>query len=249
MKRFAAFAFCLVFTAAFAALGAAGSWAVGSVAWHYNDSADWVKTRARLESFDGKAARYRYTVEGREREGSRLLLPPLDLLEGVPEDLAERLRASRTPDRPLFVYFDPKAPDRSVVDRNLPWIEAIMVAPFALSFVAMALSAFGALVNIARGAAPWSTPSPTSQGQANGPAFFWIFATIWSAISFTLAVVAVPELLYEGSWAALLILLFPLIGVSLYWAAFRATLEKLCQATPPRAPSQPKKPGPRKALA
>lgn len=249
MKRTFAFVFGLVFTALFAALGGVGLWAAGSVAWHYRDSADWVKTRAQVEAFDGTTLRYKYVADGREITGSRVLLPPLPQAGPVPDDVAERIRAARSGERSFFVYYDPDAPERSVADRGLPWIEAIMAAPFVLAFCGMALSTLRALLHIARGAAPWPQATAVIQGQQAAPAFLWIFATIWSAITFTLAILAVPAMLYEGSWPALLILLFPLIGVSLYWAAFRASLEKLCPAPPARAPSPPNKPGRRKALA
>ncbi len=55
----------------------------------------------------------------------------------------------------------------------------------------------------------------------------WIFALFWNAISIPLAVLIAPSELAKGHHAALLILLFPLIGIFVFIAAIYQTLRSI----------------------
>jgi hypothetical protein len=55
------------------------------------------------------------------------------------------------------------------------------------------------------------------------PRFLWIFAFFWNAMSWPIAFLAVPDIVEKGEWVGLLVLLFPLVGLGLLWAAVSAT--------------------------
>jgi len=53
---------------------------------------------------------------------------------------------------------------------------------------------------------------------------FWGFALLWNAISWTVTLVVLPPELHKGQHVALIVLLFPLVGIFLFALAVRATL-------------------------
>jgi hypothetical protein len=50
-----------------------------------------------------------------------------------------------------------------------------------------------------------------------------VFAFFWNALSFPIAILVVSDVVTSGEWAGLLVLLFPLVGVGLLWAAISVT--------------------------
>ena len=78
-------------------------------------------------------AQYRYTFEGQVHEGRRVGFVPL--ADNVSGDwrsaVISRLRAAEG-GKPLTVFVDPKAPERSVVERSLALPQAVFIAVFLL---------------------------------------------------------------------------------------------------------------------
>jgi hypothetical protein len=68
----------------------------------------------------------------------------------------------------------------------------------------------------------------------------WIFATLWGLIAFPLAFVMVPER-FGRPWAWLAIMLFPIVGIGLIWAAATRTIRfvRHGEVTIVLSPSQP----------
>lgn len=60
-----------------------------------------------------------------------------------------------------------------------------------------------------------------------GTIFFWVFALLWNAVAFPIGYLAIPKLASEGKGAALLVGLFPFIGVILLIAAIYQTLRSM----------------------
>ena len=69
----------------------------------------------------------------------------------------------------------------------------------------------------------WETSKITSEAKS-GVWFFWIFAIVWNAISIPIAFI-VPAELRQDNYAALIALLFPLVGAFLVYKAIAVTLE------------------------
>ena len=56
----------------------------------------------------------------------------------------------------------------------------------------------------------------------------WVFAFFWNVVSFPIAILVVRDVVTaNGEWVALLVLLFPLIGVLVLWAAIASTVSLL----------------------
>ena len=58
----------------------------------------------------------------------------------------------------------------------------------------------------------------------HGFALLWIIVLFWCAVSFAISLVVVPGQLTRGNHAALIVLVFPVIGMALIFFAFRTTL-------------------------
>jgi hypothetical protein len=67
--------------------------------------------------------------------------------------------------------------------------------------------------------------SRSRSNQQAGASFLWLFAFFWNAISVPIAILVVPPAIQEGEWAALFVLLFPVIGMLLLWGAIAATIK------------------------
>jgi hypothetical protein len=74
-----------------------------------------------------------------------------------------------------------------------------------------------------KGRKGWENPQIKSDA-GKGVWFFWLFAIIWNAISTPLAF-TLPGELQRGNYAALIGLLFPLVGLFLLYKAIQVTLE------------------------
>lgn len=241
MRRAAAIVFCLAFVAFFGLVGGVGSWASGSVFWFGKQSQDWVRVRADVASFDGSRVRYRYTVGTRDYTGDHVLFAPLHELGWVPDDVAQPIREALAGRKPITVYFDPDDPSQSVIERDVPWVEAWVLAPFALLFDLMALFALRAMLRMAIGLRPWAKDVPNGP-KGMGVGGLWFFAIIWNTMAFIFGAIFVPNMIHEGEWLGLLVLLFPLIGLAVLWSAFRFTVEAIYGTTLPPGGKREKKP-------
>ena len=236
-RRVAAAVLCLAFALAFGLVGAAGTWGAGSALWEGYRSSDWVRVRAQVEAFDGSTARYRYTVDGHEHVGTRIVFSPMQEMGWIPDATADRLEASLRERKPLLASFDPDDASQAVVERDVPWAEAILVAPFALLFLLMGLGALRAFLRTSTGQRPWLDAGAANAGMGVGG--LWAFALVWNAMAFPASVLFVPQMLEEQEWLGLLVLLFPLVGLGVLYAAFRVTVERLYgPSTPPSKPRQ-----------
>ena len=121
------------------------------------------------------------------------------------------------------------------------WTEALFFALFAITFggvgvggIAVALAGRRKLKEQAAleashpdspwlWRADWASGRIVDSGRAT-MATAWIFAALWNLISFPSAFLGVRAAVQEGNHAALLALLFPLVGVGLLVWAVRSTL-------------------------
>ncbi len=127
--------------------------------------------------------------------------------------------------------------------RQLPPLgQTLFFVVFGLVFLAAGLAvmfsgAFAArknrAANVLRSAhpdEPWRWKEAWADGvirpSARGQAFFLLFfAAIWNAISFPVAIFVFPTEWEKGNKAALFVLIFPLVGILVGWAAAQALLQ------------------------
>jgi hypothetical protein len=63
------------------------------------------------------------------------------------------------------------------------------------------------------------------EGAGKGPAIgLWVFALIWNGVSWPMAFVVLSKIMVNREWLGLIIILFPLIGLSVLWGAIKSTV-------------------------
>lgn len=213
-------AFCLLFAVCFGGVGVLTGWLAGTVLHDGIRARDWVKVRA--EVIGDKT--YRYQWEGRSYESERLTLLPFGSsdVDGS-EEVAERFARAKSEERPVTVFVNPQDPREAVAEASIPWMFLVFMVPFVFGFGGVGL---GALWMMCLALIP-SRPRPTANDVVSGPLAMWIFAFFWNVIAFPIAIGVVPQIIEDGEWLGLFVLLFPLIGVFLLWAAVAATIGRL----------------------
>ncbi len=218
------------------------------VAWH--DMRPWEEVPAfiqevRLETShdsDGSTyratARYRYTYGGQEYTGERVAIGSgSDNLGPFQQKVWRELAPYEGSDTPFRCFVNPENPSEAVLYRQLRPEMLLLYTVFILAFggaaagmIAAALYGRSRLRNERRVRelypeqpwqwnSAWATGTITSSNKAFA-LFSLLFAGFWNLVSLLLIIVIVPESLREGETAALLVLLFPAIGLGLaVWAA------------------------------
>jgi hypothetical protein len=239
--------FCLLFAIPF---GGVGLWATGTFASTLRDSwsaRDWVLVRADVTAAERVASSgrsssvratgtYRYTFEGKEYTGSRLSITTMDGGDNIgdwQEEMAEFLLAAKKRERRVDVFVNPANPAQAVLDRNVRWPVMLFLVPFMVLFGGVGIAALAGAWFIATRPAE-GTPRALERARAKRSRTLtlgsssrmwqiWGFAILWSSIAFPMAGMAMPQIIQRGDWLGYLVLLFPLVGVLLLWAALAST--------------------------
>jgi hypothetical protein len=182
-------------------------------------------------------AEYRYNVDGRDYRGSRVAIgSAADNVGDFQQALGKRLEQAYRAGQPVSVWYDPDNPADAVLNRDLRWgllgFKALFVALFG--GIGLALMYFGlrgkkADAAQASGAQPWLQRREWQNGLISSRAksglyFIWGFAVFWNLISTPVAFF-VPDIWREKGALALLVLLFPCVGLGLLFWAIKTTLE------------------------
>lgn len=215
---------CLLFALPFGGGGAFTGYLAGSMIYDGYRARDWIKVKADVVSEDA----YRYVYDGKSRVSSRLGLMRIgsDSLDGWTEGIQEVLEKARKENRPITVYVNPDDPEESVVDRAIHWKFAVAMMPFAFGFGGVGLAALWVMaLNIH--AIATRRKGSVSVGSPGPLATLWLVAFFWNVMSFPIAMVALPDMIADGEWLGLLILIFPLVGVLLLYGAIMGTWKRL----------------------
>ena len=233
--KFGAAVFCLLFAIPFGGVGAGAAWAMVTMIQDGLRARDWVLVKADVTG----PASYRYTFEGKTYDSERLgtfRLGGTSDIDDFDERVASILAKGRDEQKPITVWVNPDKPSEAMVDRAIRWMFLVFLTPFALAFGGVGVGALWFLVHTLR------EPSKTKAGKErrgaslvakpmesamSGIGGLWFFAIVWNAISFPIAILAVPQALENGEWLVLIVLLFPLIGILVLWSAIAATLAYL----------------------
>lgn len=266
MGKLGAAAACLLFAVPFGGVGAWATWSIGSTLHDAWRARQWVRVPATVEdaslttsgSSDGDdtfraEGRYRYVFEGRRYASSRLGLSTkggADNIDDWHHEVSARLQEARAAGRPVDVWVNPGKPAESVFDRGVRWGEVLFLIPFSLAFGGVGVGALVAMAYVLKGKGPGGGPRQApvravdgagKEGRAAGnaaPPMLWVFAFFWNAISWPIAILAVRDAAASGEWLALIVLLFPLVGLMILWGAIAASWKSFREgrrgAGPPR---------------
>jgi hypothetical protein len=215
---------CLLFALPFGGGGAFTGYLAGSTVYDGYRARDWIKVKAEVVSEDA----YRYVYDGKSRVGTRLGLMRIgtDSLDGWTEGIVEALEKARKENYPITVYVNPDDPEEALVDRAIHWKFVVAMMPFALGFGGVGAAALWimarnihALAARRKGAVSFGSPGPLVT--------LWLVAFFWNVLSFPIAIVALPDMIADGEWLGLLILVFPLVGLLLLYGALAGTWKRI----------------------
>lgn len=223
--------FCLVFVLAFGGVGAGASYVIGATIRDGLAAREWVRVKADVETFGEGRVLYRYTVDGKRYSGDRLGTNGLggtDDLDGWYDDLEAWLGDAKAAGKPITVFVNPDNPSESMVDREIRWRLMVFLTPFALGFGGLGVVALWMMVRTL------FPDAPPAKGKSKGRkrskpdsnlGILWVFAYFWNVISFPVAILAIPPMLADGQWLALLLGILPLVGVVMLYAAIVSTIK------------------------
>ena len=234
-EKLGAVLFCLLFAVTFGGVGVFATWMIVTMVHDGLRAGSWVLARANVESLEGARVVYGYSFGGRQYQGSRLGAARIggsDNIDDWHPSMEGLLADAQAGRRPLMVYVNPDNPAEAMIDRDVRWKLLVFMLPFALAFGGVGAGATWVLVRTLRGKQPERRgirTAPVAIGSdARGKALgLWIFAFFWNAISIPISLLALPDLIAEERWVGLLVLIFPLVGAFLLWAAIRGTIELL----------------------
>lgn len=212
----------LVFALSFGGVGAFTSWVVGATLWGAWDASSWARVPAEVLHFENGHVQYRYEMKERTFLGHRIGIAAIDTDEGDTE-VNNRIHKALNEKQPLEVLVDPDDPSRSVVDTTIPWTMVVGFLPFALGFSTVGLGALAVMVSMLLPSSAQDDEDETIGSDA-GSGFLALafFGFLWNVLAFPIAAVVILEALKTGEWLALLVGIFPLIGLLLIWGVINS---------------------------
>ena len=232
-----------------------GVWMLWAVANDFNDAwqmRSWQPTQARLiqAGYNSKSgdnsttyeayAQYTYQFRGQEFTNDRVAIAGgADNIGEYQRDMGRKLSSAFSRREPITVFVDPDNPRDAIIDPTLRWglIGFKSVFLFVFGGVGLGLIIFAVRSPKKKDTADpayqtepwklndkWQTASVRSSSKQT-MYFTWGFAAFWNLVSAPLPFLMYREILEKQNYAALLGILFPLIGIGLIVWAVRSTLE------------------------
>jgi len=232
-----------------------GMWMLWSIGNAFNDSwrmQNWQASEARLieagyhshsgdDSYTYEAyATYVYQFQGQQFTNDRVSIAGgSDNVGEYQRDTGRQLSAALSRGQSITVYLNPDNPGEAIIDRSLRWgligFKSIFLFVFGGVGLGLIIWAFKApkekdASDPRYNERPWSMNDKwqTNAIRSNSRQtmfFTWGFAAFWNLISAPLPFLMYTEVLQKQNYAALLGLLFPLVGIYLIVWAIRSTLE------------------------
>jgi len=223
-----------IFGAVFLVAGLlAGYFTFGSMTLNYFSTASWQKTPVEIEQLEFKryrgddsetyrvVATYHYYFNGVQYTSDKVSLSSTsDNVGDYWRDLHSRLNRERRSNQ-SYALVNPNKPNQALLDRTFRWEKVWFGMIFLLTFGVIGAAIVWASFR--------SNKSPQEELQAiakdgivssNRYGFWFIFwfGLVFFFIGFPPAVFVVPDEIEKGRYAALFIILFPLIGAGLmFW--------------------------------
>ena len=241
-----------LFALPFFGVGVWMTWSIGSTLADTWQMRDWVPVDAQLtnagytthsgddsDTYEAYAE-YTYDFRGQRYGGSRVAIAGgADNIGDYQQDLGRALAAALSDGAPVTVFVNPDDPAEAIYDRSIRWGLIGFKSIFMLVFGGVGL---GLLIYVFVAPKPKDPSDPRfvdkpwlANDKWQGDPILsnsklamygtWGFAAFWNLISAPLPFVLYGEVVDKGNWAALLGLLFPLVGLGLIRWAVLQTLE------------------------
>lgn len=219
---------CLVLGLPLAGAGIFCAWVAGKEAWDAHSAREWVLVKAELVPGawgtgpgEKRAAHFAYAFEGRRFEGRRLSVGSIrdDDIDAWRGQRAEEIGKAKAEGRSISLWVNPDRPAQSAFYRDARWDHVLLFGVIALGVGGAGWLVLGAALALAAG----RESGESVPKAATGAGFLWIFAVLWNGFSLLVAFLVLPDALADEEWAALLVLLFPFVGILLWWGAAGAT--------------------------
>ena len=241
--------FLFLFSLPFAGFGVFMLFMIGTELMDAAEMRGWQPVQARLLTAgyethtdeDGSTwlayATYEYTWHTQAYTGDRVAIAHgADNIGGYQKKLGNRLAGAMSRGETVTAWVDPESPSQSIIDRNPRWGLLAFKSIFVFVFGGVG---FGLMIFTIR--AP-KEKDPEAPEFANTPWLVndawqgdairsgskasmwgaWAFATLWNLIAMPLPFLLYGEVTEKENYAALIGLVFPLVGVGLlYWAVSR----------------------------
>lgn len=182
-------------------------------------------------------AQYRYRVDDVEYTGNRVAIHNGgDNVGQFQQQLGNQLGLMYRNREPVTVYYNPGDPVDAVLNRDIRWemigFKSIFIIVFGgagLGLIIVGLRGKRTIVSPGAAENPWLArpewaDNRISSSARSGMYAIWFFAIFWNALS-TPATFFVPDVWRSEGGLALIILLFPLVGLGLLVWAIKLTLE------------------------
>ena len=217
--------FCLMFVLTFGAVGAGAMWVIGGTIYDGNRANDWVRVKADLQTYGNGTISYTYKFGEKTYVGDRLgssVIGGTDNMDSWHEDVDAYLSEAKTGGKPIHIWVNPDNPKESMLDRSIRWKFLMFASVFGLAFGGVGLGAFIAMIVtlLPEGV---KKRAPKLRKDVKDVGALWGFTFFWSVISFPVAILFIPQIVEDGEWLGLIVLLFPLVGVLLIWGCLAAT--------------------------
>ena len=214
---------CLLFALPFGGVGAGAAYVIGKAVHDGMRAKEWVRVKADLQGFGDGNISYHYVFDGKRYHGDRLGTNPIggtDNIDDWHDQVHEHLQAATSEGKPISVWVNPDNPSESMFDRQIRWSLMLFASVFAFGFGGVGV---GALVVAIVAFLPKRSVESVKNSDAGGVGTLWVFAFFWNVISIPIAALAIPQMWAEGNWLGLIVLIFPLVGMFLLWAAIKVT--------------------------
>ena len=211
--------------------------------------ASWLQTQGILTSANTRsstsadattyhaAAQYRYQVGGIEYTGNRVAIHGgSDNVGEFQQRLGNQLELKYLNQEPVTVYYNPANPADAILNRDMRWEMIGFKSVFIIAFggVGLGMMIFGlrgkrTIVSPETAQKPWLTRPEWADNRIRSSArsgmyATWFFAILWNVLSLP-AIFIVPIVWRKEGALALIILLFPLVGMGLLSWALKLTRE------------------------
>lgn len=210
----------------------------------------WLSTQATLTAGDLKSnysdntrtyqavGKYNYSVNGQVYYNDRISLSDgYDNVGKFQQRLGTELIRHYKSNRPITIWYNPKNPSDSIVNRDIRWALVGFKFIFVLIFggVGLAILVFafkGKKINTSAEVklSPWLARPEWENGSIKSDAklgmyAIWGITLFWNLISFPAAIGATLEAFEKQNYVALVALLFPIVGLGLLYWAIKKTKE------------------------